>query len=98
MINDLQTEEYEDRRTVGRLRLQGFVISCTRMYHLATLACLSNGDVCRLGFWKEPRGLHWVPVPPASCHARVHGVLAAAASSGAACLHLAAMLPVRVLT
>ena len=50
----------------------------------------------RLGFWKEPQALHWVPTPPASCHARVHGVLSAAASSGIACLHLASMLPVRL--
>ena len=49
----------------------------------------------RLGFWKEPRALYWVPVPPASCYARVHGVLSAAASSCVACLHLAFMLPVR---
>jgi hypothetical protein len=53
------------------------------------------GHVCRLGFWKEPRALHWVPTPPASCYVRVHGVLSAAASSGIACLHLASMLPVR---
>ena len=47
-----------------------------------------------MGFWKEPRGLHWTPAPPASCHMRVNGVLTAAVGSGVACLHLLEMLPV----
>lgn len=56
--------------------------------HLIAYNSLPDCTVHRLGHLQQPVVLKWQQVPPASCHARVRGVLATAAGTGLGCLGL----------
>lgn len=49
---------------------------------------LPDQAVHTLGFGQQAAVLNWQQVPPASCHVRVRGLLAAAAGPGLGCLDL----------
>ena len=56
--------------------------------HFVAYGGLPDSTVHRLGCSQQPVLLKWQQPPPASCHARVRGILSTAASNGLACLHL----------
>lgn len=63
----------------------GLWLTCA---HFAAYNSLPDQVVHRLGFDQQPVVLKWQQVPPASCHARVRGVLSTAVGGGLGCLDL----------
>lgn len=56
--------------------------------HLVAYNSLPDQAIHRLGFGQKAAVLTWQQAPPASCHARVRGLLVAAAGPGLGCLDL----------